>query len=420
MLTYEDAVNTILSTVTTLDAVSKRLLRCLGRVASESVYTDFDLPQVPASGPDGYAVRSLDVAAASQENPAILRISGTARAGCVLKRRLEQGAAIRIMTGAVVPAGADCVIRFEDTDEPRDKNGPNSNNPSHVKIFVSAKPGHNIRPAGSNVRKGTLIVPEGTVIGPTQIYALAAVGKREIRIVRRPTVAIIATGDELINPGNRLAIGKTYNCNASTLASLVSYYGGIPRILGIARDNEASLTSKIKMGMKSDVIITSGGVSMGDYDLVRLVLGKLGKIVFSRIKMGPGAAVVFGTISRSAEDNGVPPIPVFSLAGPPAGCFINFETLVRPALLKMRGITTVTHPQVEAIALDSVPEKKKMTFVKYTRLQEKDGQHCVTLNADNDTGMLASIAAANSLTIIPQGVAVNAGDNIGVLPLDWR
>jgi molybdopterin molybdotransferase len=420
MLSYDNAVKTILDNVKRLEVVKKPLLACMGHVAAENIYADLDLPQLPISGPDGYAVRSLDIKRASPHNPVILRIFATARAGRVLKRTINPDTAIRIMTGAVLPNGADCVVRFEDTDEPEDKNGPNKNNPSQVRIYVSANPGDNVRPAGSNVRKGALIIPEGTLIGPAQISALAAIGRKWIRVIRRPVVAIIATGDELISLGNPLAPGKTYNCNTAAIASLTAHYGGIPKILGIARDKEADLVSKIHRGMKADVIITSGGVSKGDYDLVRLVLGKLGKLVFSRIKMGPGAAVAFGKINRPSADDKDPAIPVLSLAGPPAGCLINFETLVRPALLKIRGLTTVAHPLVEAIAQDSIPQKMGIAFVRYSHLQEAGGRYLVTLNIAEKMGMLASIAAANSLTIIPEGSVVKAGDKIQVLPLDWR
>lgn len=417
-LRYEDAVKKILDNVERMEVLERPLLACVGQVAAENIYADFDLPQSPISGPDGYAVRSSDIKGATRNNPIVLRIIATARAGRPSNRVVKPCTAIRIMTGSILPRGADCVVRFEDTDEPGDKNGPNTDNPSEVKIYTAMAQGDNIRPTGNNVRKGTLIVPEGMLIGPAQISALASIGKTWIKVIRRPVVTIIATGDELVRPGKPLAPGKTYNCNTTAIASLVAHYGGIPRILGIARDKEAAITSKIRKGMTADAIITSGGVSRGDYDLVRLVLGKIGGLVFSRIKMGPGAAVVFGVIKRLSTDNSNTPIPVFSLAGPPAGCLINFETLVRPALLKMLGLTTVAHPSIEATALDSIPQKMTMTFVRYTNLREIDGEYRVTLNIAEKTGMPASMVAANSLTIIPEGSAVKAG-TIRVLPLDW-
>lgn len=422
MLSCDEAVNTILKNIEKLGAVKKPLLACAGHTAAENIYTDFDLPQKAVSGPDGYAVQSQDIRDAARENPAVLRIIATARAGRPSNRAVKPGTAIRIMTGSVVPEGADCVVRFEDTDEPGDKNGPNSNNPDTVRIYTAVSKGGNIRQAGNNARKGMVIVPEGAVIGSPQISALAAIGKVWIRVIRRPVVAIIATGDELIRPGNLLTPGKAYNCNTVTIASLVKHFGGIPRILGIARDKEADLIAKIRRGVKADVIITSGGVSKGDYDLVRLVLGKIGRLVFARIRMGPGAAVAFGMVERQTPNDGniAVTVPVFSLSGPPAGCLINFETLVRPALLKMLGFRNLAHPSVEAIALNSVPRKAVMSFVKYTHLRETKEGYVVAFNDTEKMGMTASIAGANSLTIIPEGTIVEAGDKIRVLPLDWH
>jgi molybdopterin molybdotransferase len=204
------------------------------------------------------------------------------------------------------------------------------------------------------------------------------------------------------------------------MASLVIHYGGIPRILGRAADNEASVWARIEKGMTLDAIITTGGVSMGDFDLVRLTLGKLGKIVFSRIKMGPGAALAFGVIPRSANNKSDFPLPVFALAGPPTGCLINFETLVRPALLKMRGFERVDHPTVSAIAVDSVSDRKQIAFVRWTNLTGTEGKYRVELNVAERMGGLASIATANSLTIVPGGAVVGAGDKVEVMPLDWR
>jgi len=419
MLSYEDAVKKILENSNIPGVEEKPLLNCVGQVSAEDVLADISLPQSAISGPDGYAVRSQDIKGASQYNPVILRILATARAGFMSKRAVKPGTTIRIMTGSVLPDGADCVVRFEDTDEPGDKNGPNKSKPSQVKINVSASPGDNVHRAGSTIRKGSLIVSEGTLIGPAQVSALAAIGKTSIKVIRRPVVAIIATGDELISPGKPLAPGKTYNCNTAALASLVALYGCVPKILGIAQDKEAALTSKIRKGMKADAIITSGGVSKGDYDLVRLVLGKLGEIVFSRIKMGPGAAVAFGVIKRFCADAPDIALPVFSLSGPPTGCLVNFETLVRPALLKMLGFATVAHPSVEATALDSIPFKMPNAFVRYTHLRRTEDGYLVTFNVAGNAGPLAALAAANSLTIIPKGTFVKAGDKIRVLPLDW-
>ncbi|MEN6373292.1 MAG: gephyrin-like molybdotransferase Glp [Smithella sp.] len=417
---YDDAVNIILENAQTLGTVEKPLLACAGLVASESIYADFDLPQSAIAGFDGYAVRAQDIREAAPNNPVILRIIAKVRAGFPSDCVLTPGTAVRIMTGSIIPQGADCVVRFEDTDEPGNKNGPNKNNPMDVKICTGLSSGDNIWPAGSNVRKGNIIIPEGTLIGPVQITALASMGKRRIRVIRKPTVAIIATGDELVPPGGRLTCGKIYSSNSVAIAALVRHYGGVPKILGIARDKESALISKLQKGMAADAVITIGGVSKGDYDLVKLAVAKIGKVVFSGIRMMPGTATAFGVIRHLSTDKVQKAIPVFSLPGPPAACLINFETLVRPALLRMLGFTAVVHPSVEATALDAVRHKRPVAFAMFTCLQRLDGGYQVRFDITEERSMQASMAAANSLTIVPEGAAVKAGDKIQVLPLDWR
>jgi molybdopterin molybdotransferase len=418
LLNLTEALEAVLSHIGVLDVEEKALLRCAGRVSAENIRSEYNLPMLPAARLDGYAVRTEDIAGAGQESPVTLRIIGTARAGVRPKQHVKPGTAMRIMTGSVLPPGADGVVRFEDTDEPGDKNGPNAGSPSQVKIFVSAESGANISPAGSMVKRGALVLPQGKSIGPAQISALAAIGKARVRVVRRPRVAIIATGDELISLQKAISPGKTYNSNAAAISALVTHYGGLPLVLGIARDNEASLLAKIRRAVTADAVITSGGVSMGDYDLVRLVIAKLGNVVFSRLNMGPGRSFTFGLIDRPPGGGQSTPLPVFGLSGPPAGCLNNFETLVRPALLKMMGFTALVHPAVAAVAGDAAGVKP-LDFVKWSRLARVDGEYRVLLNGPDKAGMLAQMAAANSLTIVPAGAEVHPGDSIEVWPLDW-
>jgi molybdopterin molybdotransferase len=418
MISYENALKEILEYMRTMEAEEKRLLACTGQVTAEPVYADIDLPLRDVSGPDGYAVRSADIRSACRKNPVTLRVTETVRAGRMTRKPVKAGTAVRIMTGSIIPRGADCVVWFEDTDEPKDKNGPNKAYPTKVKIYAPATPGDNIRPAGSNIRRGSLVVPKGTLIGPSQVSALAITGKIGVRVIRRPVIAIIATGDELVNPGRSLPPGSVYNANAAAIASFVAHYGGMPKILGIARDRQESLLAKITKAAAADAIVTSGGVSMGDYDLVRLVLEKIGKVVFPRINMGPGASVAFGLIDRSREEGG-PPVPIFALSGPPSGCLINLETLVGPALMKMRGLSVTSHPVIEAVATDAHARRIGIPFVRWTELKRVNGEYRVTLNLTENRGVVASMATANSLTIIPENSTVNAGDIIRVLPLDW-
>jgi len=418
MLTHRNAVRTILKHIPVLEAEWKSAPACADRVAAEDVYAEFSLPLAHTSGRDGYAVRSADIKGTSAINPVTLRVTETVKAGTLPKKQVSHGTAVRIMTGAVLPKGADCVVKFEDTDEPVNKNGPARKRPSKVRVYFPALPGMNVITAGSHVKRGSLLLSKGTLIGPAQISALITSGTDRIKAVRPPVVAIMATGDELVEPGAILTPGKVFNSNASAMAAMVAHYGGIPRLLGIARDKRAAVESRIQRGLAADAVITTGGISMGDYDLVRLALGKMGEIVFSRLNMGPGAAAVFGLARRPSAEGGRP-IPVFALSGPPNGCLVNFETLVRPALLKMRGFKRTIHPSIEAIAVDSLSEKRTMAFVRWTRLTRKGNGYSVELNTAEKIGNLASMASANSLTIIPEGSVIKAGDKVRVLPLDW-
>ncbi|MCL2150423.1 MAG: molybdopterin-binding protein, partial [Dehalococcoidia bacterium] len=221
-----------------------------------------------------------------------------------------------------------------------------------------------------------------------------------------------STGDELVSLGEPLPLGKVYDCNGPALATLVEHYGGKSQLLGIASDDETALSLKIQEGIEAaDALILSGGVSRGDYDLVRLTLAKLGELKFSRVKMVPGASVSFGTLTRTSPTGKTVSVPLFALAGPPAGCLINFETLVRPAMLKMLGHTSLGHPSVDAVIQEGLPPKKVM-FARWTELKRVGKDYHASLSG-------ISLATANALTLIPEEHALMPGDTISVLPLDW-
>ena len=419
MLTYDEALGVILGHCLPLDAEERPLLRSIGQVLAEDAFCDGDIPQTARARLDGYAVRAVDIRGAHADNPAMLRVIAAVRAGSISKKQVGPGTAIRIMTGSVLPEGADCVVPFEETDEPQEKNGPNPANPSTVRVFAPGEAGANIGPAGGSARKGSLVVAKGSVIGPAQVSALRALGKKSVSCVRRPKVAIITTGDELVEVGRPLSPGQVYNSNAAAVAAFVAFFGGKPKVLGIAKDRESSLQAKLKKAMWADAIITTGGVSKGDYDIVRLLLGRMGKVLFSRIAMGPGASVAFAVVDVPSRPGRAGRIPVFALSGPPTGALVNCETLVRPGLLRMRGFEDTRHPVVEAEAADSLVRKVPKAFVRWTRLERADGRYRVILNPPEGTGPLAAMASANSLTIVPAGAVIKAGDKVEVLPLDW-
>jgi molybdopterin molybdotransferase len=288
-----------------------------------------------------------------------------------------------------------------------------------VRFFSPSRQGANIGRAGSRYKKGELVIPTGIPVGPSQISTIASVGLANIKVIRRPVIAVISTGDELINLNQSPAPAKIYNCNTAAISSLITYYGGVPRIMGIARDNESSIKQKIQKSIFADAIITSGGVSMGDYDLVRLVLGETGQVIFSRINMGPGKSLAFGLAYRTSHSGEKTAVPVFALSGPPVGCINNFETLVRPALLKMMGFSALRHPSVEAVAIDSDLMKKPFPFIRWTKLEKVQGEYRVTLNKQGKPGPSAGVETANSITIIPENTAIQKGDHIQVMPLEW-
>ena len=411
MASYKEALELILTNTLVMDTEEKPVSQSVGQVLADDTYANYDLPQSDSAGPDGYAVQAADIQTASNDYPAALRITETVRAGHLPKSPVKSGTAMRIMTGAVLPDGADCVVRFEDTDEPPDKNGPNKNNPAEVRIYVSVPPGGNINKAGGNIARGSLILSRGKEIGPAQVSALTSVGCATIKVTRRPVIAVLSTGDELVNSGGPLPPGKVYDCNGPAIAALVEHYGGKVVMLGIAQDDEESLQAKIKEGLQADALILSGGVSKGDYDLVRLTIAKLGELKFARVKMVPGASVSFGTIIKHPNTSKAISIPVFALAGPPTGCLINFETLVRPAIIKMLGHTVLDHPTVTAMAQEAIPAKRVM-FAKWTELKKVGGEYRIKLSN-------ISMATANSLTLIPEDYEVQPGTAMSVLPLDW-
>jgi molybdopterin molybdotransferase len=413
LFTYVEALKAILSNIQPLEIEEKVLIKAAGQVLAEDVYADYDLPRHDISGPDGYAVIAKNIEMADKDNPATLQIIDTVRAGCMSRKAVTPGTAIRIMTGSDVPDGADCVVRFEDTDEPENKNGPNPDNPTSVKIYVNLASGTNIHKTGANIKGGDLLIPKTTVIGPPQLSSLAAIGRSSIKVIRRPKVAIITTGDELVRVGSPLPPGKKHNSNEVALRSLVSHNGGLPWVLGIARDDERSITYKMQKGLDADAIITTGGVSKGDYDLTRQVIGKMGKLLFSRINLAPGAAFAFGLAAKSPANV----VPIFAISGPPPGCIVNFETLVRPALLKMRGLQKLSHPKIKAILKESVNNAGLRDTVRWTDLQRMEKGYQV--KEHESSSMLAHLSTANSFIIAPAKTEIKAGEKITVWPLDW-
>ena len=333
-LTVEEALEKILGYVNRLSIEEKPLLDSLGQVLAEDAISEFSIPPRDNTAMDGYAVRWDDIQSASPESPVNLKVIEELPAGKIAVKDVSEGVAIRIMTGAPMPDGADTIVPFEDTDELDRKSGPGG--VDEIGICKAWKIGSNIRRAGEDVVPGTVIIKAGTVLRPAEVGVLASLGKPAVKVFRRPVVSVLATGDELLEVGEALAPGKIYNSNNYSVAGLVLRYGGVPKVLGIARDNMDSLKAKIAEGVDADLVITSAGVSKGDYDIVKDVLAQEGEIAFWMVKMKPARPLAFGLLKTRDTSGRMREVPHLGLPGNPVSSMIAFEQFGRPALLKMQ------------------------------------------------------------------------------------
>jgi molybdopterin molybdotransferase len=417
VITVEDALERILGYVQVLEAEEKPLLEALGQVVAEDVSSGFNIPPLDNTAMDGYAVRAADTAGASPDAPVTLRVTGEVAAGYVFEGEVTAGSAVRIMTGAPVPTGADSIVPFEETDEPFDKAPERAHGlDASVRIFKQARPGANIRRAGEDVREGQTVLEKGSVLRPSEIGVLASLGRATVRVVRRPVVAILSTGDELVEAGRPRPPAKIYDANAYSVAALVNRYGGVPRLLGIAKDTVEALTAKIHEGLDADMLVTSAGVSRGDYDVVKEVLAREGDIDFWTVAMKPGKPLAFGCFK--AGDRRVPHI---GLPGNPVSSMVTFELFGRPALMTMMGKTDWRRPVIRAIAEERIVNRDDpRRFYARCIVRERDGRYYASLTGPQSSGMLTSMVHANALTVIPPEVdEVQPGEEIEVIMLDW-
>ncbi|MGA9350248.1 MAG: gephyrin-like molybdotransferase Glp [Anaerolineae bacterium] len=409
MISVDEALEYVLKHFEPLEPEEVEILDTLDRVLAEDVYSDMDIPPFDNSAMDGYAVRAADTVGAGPEASITLRVIADLAAGYTTDLVVEAGTAIRIMTGAPLPAGADAVVRFEETSEGL---SAGERRGDRIEVFRQVVVGENVRPEGEDIRKGELVLAEGTVLRPQEIGVLASLGRARVRVIRRPRVAILATGDELIAIDEPLAPGKIRNSNEYSNAALVQRYGGIPIRLGIARDDVEELTAKIREGLtqKVDLFITSAGVSVGDYDVVKDVLGTEGEMHFWQVRMKPGKPLAFGEIQG---------VPLLGLPGNPVSAMVSFEQFARPAILKMLGKRRLRKPTVEAILEEDVKSSGRRNF-KRAVITERDGEYYASVTGPQGSGILTSMVKANGLAIIPEGIRqMKAGERVTVQMLDW-
>lgn len=409
-LSVDEARERILAAVTPLAPVSTGLADAHGLVTAENVTSQVDVPGFDNSAFDGYALRAADVGGARADAGVSLRVVGEVAAGSAGEVHLETGTAARIMTGAPIPAGADAVLPFEDTDGVHwaQKSGAGD---GHVQVLESADVGENIRRRGGDVAEGDVVAPKGRVLDAAHIGVLASVDVTEVRVHPRARVAILPTGDEIVEVGDPIAPGQVRNSNAWGLTALARRYGATAERLPIAPDTEAGLRAAIRHGRDADLLVTIGGVSMGDYDLVRNVIASAGQMNFWQINMRPGKPLAFGEIDET---------PVIGLPGNPVSSMVCFELFVRPALLKLMGHTRLESPMVRPRALESMRSSAgKRTYVRVTVRRDGDELVCAPAG-EQDSFRLTSMTEGNGLAVIPEGTTIRAGDAVSVIALDER
>ncbi len=419
MISVEQALEKILGYVGVLEPAEVPILEALGQVIAGDVYSGIDVPPLDNAAMDGYAVRAEDTRGASGESPRFLRVIDTVIAGSVSEQQVGAGTAIRIMTGAPVPEGADSVVRFEDTDEVQ-RRQPSAGAAAEIGILREARAGLNIRRAGEDITRGSLVLKKGAVIRPAEVGVLASLGRSRVLVVRRPVVAVLSTGNELVDITRPLPAGKIYNSNTYSLAALVRRYGGIPRILGIALDSEDSLVDRLRQGLDADMLITSGGVSAGDYDMVKDILAREGEISFWTVRMKPGKPLAFGTIRGTGRAGEPRNIPHLGLPGNPVSSMITFEIFARPAILKMMGKTKLTRPAIEAVVGDNIVNTDGRRIYARAAVEKRQGRYFARITGPQGSGILTSMSLANGLVIVPEDKAeVKAGEVVRTIMLDW-
>ncbi|MBI2943923.1 MAG: molybdopterin molybdotransferase MoeA [Candidatus Wallbacteria bacterium] len=404
MLTVEEALEIVLGHAQPLAPVSLPLRETLGRVLAQDVVASEDLPAWPNSAMDGYAVQAACTPGASRQAPVRLEVIGQIGAGQVFAGRVGPGQALKIMTGAPFPEGADSIVIVEETD------GAASGS---VRIFKPATAGDHVRPRGEEVRAGELVLACGRTLRPAEIGMLATLGHATVRVHEPPRVAILATGDELREPGEPLAPGTIRNSNAYALAAQVATAGAIPVPLGIARDTPEELLSKMRRGLEeAHVLVSSGGVSMGEFDFVADVMRALEATVhFDAVALAPGKPTTFATAG---------PRLLFGLPGNPVSSMVTFELFVRPALRKMAGATRLFRPRVEAeLAVDFKKKPGRRTYVRCVLTAGPAGYR-LTPTGTQSSGVVRSMALANALAIVEAPVdRLPAGSRLPAILLDF-
>ncbi len=409
MLSVTEAQQAILASVKRLEPETVSVLEALGRVLAEEVLAETALPPFDNSAMDGYAVRAADLIGASPDRPVRLPVIADVPAGHPASIELEAGTAARITTGALLPRGADTVVPVEDTDD-----GARGASAllSSVAIHRAFEHGAHVRVAGHDVQRGEKVLSAGTLIRPVEVALLSAVGHSRVKVYRRPRVALLATGDELVAPDQLPGPGQIRNVNEYSTAALVMRYGGEPLLLGIAHDRTEEVAAKLEeaIAQKADLIVASAGVSVGAYDVVKDAVKAHGSIDLWKVRMRPGKPFAYGSYRQ---------VPFFGLPGNPVSAMMSFEQFVRPVLRIMGGCAQWQKPTVSVKLLEPIASDGRETYAR-AWVERRDGQWTARLSGGQGSNMLNSLARANALVIVPAGVTqLDVGAVAQAQMLDW-
>lgn len=417
-LTVAAALTAVLDSISVLPSETVALPDALGRVLATPIVAQDNLPPFANSAMDGYAVCAADVATATRETPVSLRVLADIAAGSVIAVTVTSGTAVRIMTGAPLPAGADAVVPVEDSSEPWRTPHETTQTigirplPPHIHIYRAVQSGDFVRLPGEDIQAGQTILTAGHVLRPQEIAVLASLGMGRVPVIRCPRVAILATGDELIPVEAPLTPGKIRNSNGYAQMAQVAALGAIPIFLGIARDTEADVQARLQKGLAEnvDLFISSAGVSVGAYDVVKAVLAQEGHIGFWRVRMRPGKPLAYGRYRG---------IPYLGLPGNPVSAMVSFERFARPAILKMGGHTHLERPQLTVQLQEAITSDGRESYIRAI-VQRGEGGYTAVTTGGQGSHLMTSLVKANALLIVPEGVtAVPVGDTLQAMMIDW-
>ena len=410
-LTVAEALERVLAGVQVLPAVTLPILEALGQVLAEPAIAQDNLPPFANSAMDGYAVRAVDVAQTGRSRPVQLQVLADIAAGSVPDVVVSEGTAARIMTGAPLPAGADAVVPVEETNEAW--RNPERPLPAQIEVYRPVQAGDYVRWPGEDMRVGVVVIPAGQRLRPQEIAVLAALGLAQVAVIRRPRVGLLATGDELIEIGEALRPGKIRNSNSYAQTAQVLSLGAVPVPLGIAHDQEADVVARLQQGLVAgvDLFISSAGVSVGAYDVVKTVLEREGQIGFWRVRMRPGKPLAFGQYGG---------VPYLGLPGNPVSAMLSFERFGRPAILKMAGHKQLSRPERTVAMQEEVYSDGRESYLRAIISRGENGRYQAITTGNQGSHLLTSLVRANGLVIVPEGVNyVPAGGTLTALMTDW-